>query len=138
MVEIQIEYLGDLRCKAKHGPSGVEIITDAPVDNFGRGESFSPTDLAATAYASCMLTIMGIVARNHGIDLGKVTVRVQKIMSQDPPRRIATLNVHFKIPLDPNHPKRQLLEQSARTCPVHHSLNENVERNVVFEWTGSQ
>ncbi|MCX7713243.1 MAG: OsmC family protein [Chthoniobacterales bacterium] len=137
MVEIHVEYLGDLRCKATHGPSGVELITDAPLDNHGRGESFSPTDLAATAYATCMLTIMGIVARNHKIDLGKVKARVQKIMSSDPPRRIAKINVLFSIPLPSDHPQRQLLEQSALACPVHHSLGENVERNVSFEWIGS-
>ena len=80
MVEISIKYMGDLRCEATHGPSGTVLVTDAPVDNEGRGESFSPTDIAATSLGSCMLTIMGIVARRHEIDLGATTVKVGKIM----------------------------------------------------------
>ena len=114
MVEISIQYLGDLRCEARHEPSGTVITTDAPVDNEGRGESFSPTDLAATSLGACMLTIMGIAARRHGIDLGKTTVKVLKEMTPQPPRLIAKLTVVFTIPLPADHPQRTLLENAAR------------------------
>lgn len=137
MVEINVRYLGDLRCEAVHGPSGVKIITDAPVDNEGRGESFSPTDLAATSLGTCMLTILGIVARRHNIDVGDVRVQIRKIMSAEPPRRIAKIEVIFRIPLTPDHPKRSLLEAASRACPVHLSLHPDVEQNIVFEWIGS-
>jgi putative redox protein len=136
MVEINVKYLGDLRCEAVHGPSGVKIITDAPVDNEGRGESFSPTDLAATSLGACMLTIFGIVARRHEIDPGEVTVNIRKIMTAEPPRRIARLEVLFRIPLPPDHPKRKLLEAASRACPVHLSLHPAVDQNIVFEWIG--
>jgi uncharacterized OsmC-like protein len=136
MVEISIQYLGDLRCEACHMPSGTVITTDAPVDNEGRGESFSPTDLAATSLGACMLTIMGIVARRHGIDLGKTTVKVLKEMSSQPPRRISKLSIIFTIPLPAAHEKRTLLENAARSCPVHLSLHPYVEQEVRFDWVG--
>jgi putative redox protein len=136
MVEISIKYMGDLRCEATHGPSGTVLVTDAPVDNEGRGESFSPTDLAATSLGSCMLTIMGIVARRHEIDLGATTVKVGKIMSAQPPRRIAKLEVVFTIPLPADHPQRKLLENAASSCPVHLSLHLDVVQEVRFDWVG--
>lgn len=134
MVEIDIQYLGDLRCEAVHGPSGVRIITDAPVDNEGRGESFSPTDLAATSLGLCMLTILGIVARRHGIDLGRSRARVQKIMSTDSPRRIAEIRVRLEIDLPADHPKRELLEKASRACPVHWSLHPDIRQEIEFVW----
>lgn len=136
MVEISIHYLGDLRCEARHEPSGTVITTDAPVDNEGRGESFSPTDLAATSLGTCMLTIMGISARRHGIDLGKTSVKVLKEMTQQPPRRIAKLTVVFTIPLPAEHPQRTLLENAARSCPVHLSLHPDVVQDTRFDWVG--
>ena len=136
MVEISIQYLGDLRCEALHKPSGTVIATDAPVDNEGRGESFSPTDLAATSLGTCMLTIMGIAARRHGIDLGKTTVKVLKEMTAQSPRRIAKLTVLFTIPLPAAHPQRSLLENAARTCPVHLSLHPDVVQDTRFDWVG--
>lgn len=136
MVDISIKYLGDLRCEATHGPSGKTLVTDAPVDNEGRGESFSPTDLAATSLGACMLTIMGIVARRHEIDLEKTTVQVRKIMTEKPPRSIARIEVVFTIPLPSTHPKRNLLEAGANSCPVHLSLHPNVEQVVQFDWVG--
>ena len=136
MVDISITYRGDLRCEAVHGPSGAVLATDAPVDNEGRGESFSPTDLAATSLGTCMLTIMGIAARRHGIDLGATTVKVRKEMSAQPPRRIARLTVVFTIPLPASHAKRELLENAARGCPVHLSLHPDVEQVMVFDWVG--
>lgn len=136
MVGISIKYLGDLRCEARHEPSGTVITTDAPVDNEGRGESFSPTDLAATSLGACMLTIMGIAARKQGIDLGETTVRVVKEMTSQPPRRIAKLTVVFTIPLPATHEKRALLENAARNCPVHLSLHPEVEQDMRFDWVG--
>ena len=136
MVEISIKYLGDLRCEALHEPSGTVIMTDAPVDNEGRGESFSPTDLAATSLGACMLTIMGIAARRQGIDLGETTVKVLKEMTAQPPRRIAKLTVVFTIPLPASHEKRAMLESAARSCPVHLSLHPEVVQEMRFDWVG--
>ena len=136
MVEISIKYLGDLRCEARHEPSGTVITTDAPVDNEGRGESFSPTDLAATSLGACMLTIMGIAARKQGVDLGNTQVKVLKEMTPKPPRRIAKLTVVFTIPLPASHEKRAMLEAAAKSCPVHLSLHPGVEQEMRFDWVG--
>jgi putative redox protein len=136
MVEISIKYLGDLRCEARHESSGTVITTDAPVDNEGRGESFSPTDLAATSLGACMLTIMGIAARKQGVDLGDTQVKVLKEMTPKPPRRIAKLTVVFTIPLPASHEKRAMLEEAARNCPVHLSLDPGVEQDTRFDWVG--
>lgn len=136
MVKIDIRYEGGLRCVATHGPSGVSIQTDAPVDNHGRGEAFSPTDLAATALGTCMVTLMGIAAERHQIDLRGLTVEVTKQMSTDAPRRIVRLAAIIRVPLPPDHPKRILLENAALTCPVHHSLHPEVEKPVDFRWVG--
>ena len=136
MVEISIKYLGDLRCEARHEPSGTVITTDAPVDNEGRGESFSPTDLAATSLGACMLTIMGIAARKQGVDLGDTQVKVLKEMTPKPPRRIAKLTVVFTNPLPASHEKRAMLEEAARNCPVHLSLDPGVEQEMRFDWVG--
>jgi len=134
MVEITISYEGSLRCNATHGPSGTTICTDAPRDNHGKGESFSPTDLVATALGSCMLTIMGIVAQKHQIDLSGATVTVQKEMITQPVRRIGRLAVHFKIPAKVTPEQRQMLENAAHTCPVHKSVHPDIEIPVTFEW----
>jgi uncharacterized OsmC-like protein len=136
MVEISIKYLGDLRCEARHESSGTVITTDAPVDNEGRGESFSPTDLAATSLGACMLTIMGIAARKQGVNLGDTQVKVLKEMTPKPPRRIAKLTVVFTIPLPASHEKRAMLEEAARNCPVHLSLDPGVEQEMRFDWVG--
>jgi uncharacterized OsmC-like protein len=134
MTEIKISYQGDLHCRAVHTASGAELQTDAPVDNQGRGENFSPTDLVATALGSCMATIMGIAARRHDIDLTGVEVTVRKIMSQDTPRRIARLEVDYHLPLPADHPKRALLEAAAMSCPVHHSLHPGIKQDIKFHW----
>jgi uncharacterized OsmC-like protein len=136
MVTINIRYEGGLRCAATHGPSGQKLHTDAPVDNHGRGESFSPTDLVATALGSCMATIMGIAADRHQIDLRGMTIEVTKEMSPDAPRRIAKLATKIKVPLPPDHPQRALLENAALTCPVHKSLSAEMEKPVDFDWAG--
>ena len=136
MVHSDITYLGGLRCEAVHGPSGTKILTDAPVDNHGKGEAFSPTDLMATSLGLCMATIIGIAAERHGVELKGMTVGVDKMMSTDTPRRIARIAVVFKIPLPPDHPQRKLLEAAALACPVHHSLHPDVVKDVTFEWVG--
>ena len=136
MVHSEITYLGGLRCEAVHGPSGTKILTDAPVDNHGKGEAFSPTDLAATSLGLCMATIMGIAAERHGVDLQGMTVGVDKVMSSDTPRRIVRIDVVFRIPLPADHPQRELLEAAALACPVHHSLHPDVEKPVRFDWIG--
>lgn len=136
MVHIDISYLGGLRCEATHSPSGSKIQTDAPVDNHGKGEAFSPTDLASTSLGACMATIMGIAAERHGIALDGMKISVDKTMSSDTPRRIARIEIVFTIPLPPDHPKRSLLEAAALACPVHHSLHPDVEKPVRFDWIG--
>lgn len=132
MVTIDISYQGGLRCSATHQPSGNVIQTDAPVDNNGRGEAFSPTDLVATALGCCMATIMGIVADRKGISLEGMDIRVRKHMSTDTPRRISRLEVDLKMPLPEDHPERKLLEGAALGCPVHHSLHPDI--GVVMNW----
>jgi putative redox protein len=134
MVQINLEYAGELRCHAQHGPSGQTLMTDAPVDNHGKGESFSPTDLVATALGSCMLTIMGIFAQRHEIDLRGTKVLVKKEMTTGPVRRIARLTTEIRLPIPASHPHREALERAALTCPVHQSLHEEVERPVQFIW----
>ena len=132
MVEINMEYVGDLHCTAVH-PSGAGIATDAPVDNQGKGESFSPTDLVATALGTCMLTTMGIVARRHDWDLAGSTARVVKKMVSEPYRRIGVLEVEIHVPREFDEKTRRALEKSAHTCPVHRSLG-GVEIPVTFTW----
>ncbi|MGB0065891.1 MAG: OsmC family protein [Terracidiphilus sp.] len=134
MVSIQVEYQGELHCKATHGPSGVELSTDAPKDNQGRGESFSPTDLVATALGSCMLTIMGIAARTLNIDISGATATVKKEMTATLPRRIARLAVRIHLPGAPSAADREKLERAAHTCPVHKSLHPDVQIPIEFTW----
>ncbi len=136
MVAISIRYEGGLRCAATHGPSAQSLHTDAPVDNHGRGESFSPTDLVATALGTCMATIMGLVAERHQVDLRGMTVQVTKVMTAEAPRRIARLVTTINVPLPSDHPQRILLENAALTCPVHHSLHPEIEKPVDFRWGG--
>ena len=134
MVKIDLSYQGDLRVEAQHGPSGTRLHTDAPVDNQGKGESFSPTDLVATGLGSCMATIMGIVSRKHAIDLQGMEIRVEKIMSQTAPRRIAALEVDFQIPVRPEEDQVKLLEDAAHTCPVALSIHPDIQVRTQFFW----
>jgi len=110
------------------------LETDAPVDNEGKGESFSPTDLVATALATCMATIMGIMAKRHSIDLTGMEVVTTKEMSPDVPRRIVALKSRITVPLPGDHPQRKLLEAAALGCPVHHSLDPRIDKPVEFIW----
>jgi len=137
MIQIFTEYQGGLRCEATHGPSKNKLITDAPVDNHGKGESFSPTDLVATALGVCMATVMGIYAEQHGIDLRGMKVTVGKEMTQVPVRRIARLTCEIVVPLPPTHPRREALERAALTCPVMQSLLSEIEKPVTFVWSGA-
>lgn len=134
MVEIQLAYEGDLHCVAKHMPSGTVISTDAPVDNNGRGESFSPSDLVATAVPACMATIMGIVAKRKNISLEGMKMSVRKHMAEDLPRRIAKLEVGIQVPLPADHTDRKLLENAAVTCPVHQSIHPDIELVIDWHW----
>lgn len=133
MVRVSVVYQGDLRTIARHEPSSHELTTDAPVDNEGRGESFSPTDLVGTALGTCMLTIMGIVARRHDWDLTGARVTVDKHMATEP-RRIGRLDVVFDLPGHLGEDARHALEKAAAGCPVHHSLHPDVVVDVKYRY----
>ena len=132
-VLISTVYLGDLRTSAVHGPSGTTLFTDAPVDNQGKGESFSPTDLAATALASCILTILGIQARGLGLDFRGMRIDVEKHMTAQPPRRIAKLDVAIHMPAGIPEDLRPRLMRAAEACPVKQSLHPDTE--IVLDWS---
>ncbi|MEO6709798.1 MAG: OsmC family protein [Planctomycetota bacterium] len=134
MVTIVMEYQGELRCRATHTPSKTELTTDAPVDNQGKGESFSPTDLVATALGTCMLTTMGIVAARHGWSMQGASATVVKEMVADPVRRIGRLRVSINLPTPLEAKAREALERAAHTCPVHRSLAANVDVPLEFIW----
>ena len=134
MVSIDVEYKGDLRCEAQHGPSNSKILTDAPTDNHGKGEAFSPTDLVATSLATCVMTILGIVAAKHSVDLAGSRVNVEKHMSNDAPRRIARLPVKVEIRGDVDEVMRQKLEMAALACPVHKSLHPDIDAPITFNY----
>lgn len=136
MVEIKLSYEGDLHCSAIHTPSGSTLVTDAPVDNNGLGQAFSPTDLVATALASCMATVIGIVAKRKEIAVEGMTVVVRKHMTTDQPRRIGRLELDLDIPLPASHPDRKILESAARGCPVHHSIHPEIEVVMNWRWQG--
>ena len=135
MVKTKTTYEGGLHCSMVHEPSGATLSTDAPVDNNGKGESFSPTDLVGAALAGCMSTIMGIVAERKGINLEGMTVEVAKHMNADP-RRIGKLEVVITVPLPSDYPDRKLLEQAALSCPVKHSLHPDIEIPITWKWVG--
>ncbi len=134
MVEAMIRYEGGLHCSAVHGPSQSVVETDAPVDNMGRGERYSPTDLVGTALATCVATTMGIVADRNGVDLTGMTLRVRKHMTAEPPRRIAKLELEIRIPLAEDHPHRARLEAAGKACPVRRSLHPDVVVDEAYLW----
>ena len=127
----RVEYKGELRTEAVHLKSGKTIITDAPIDNQGKGEAFSPTDLVATALGSCMITIMGIVAEREGIALDGTTAEVEKVMTTSP-RRIGEVKIKIKFIQKLNRDQRDKLERAAKTCPVSGSLSEDLKETVEF------
>ncbi len=134
MVEINGRYQGDLHCSARHGPSGSVLSTDAPKDNQGRGEAFSPTDLVATALGTCIATTMAIAARKHAVELRGLRFEVSKEMSSDTPRRIARITTQIWLPISAQHPAAAALEGAARNCPVHHSLHPDIDRPLTLHW----
>lgn len=134
MTTISIDYTGQLHCQAEHDLSGRSLETDAPVDNNGLGQSFSPTDLVATALGSCMATVMGIAASQRGYDLKGMAVTVNKHMSEDLPRRIVILEVCVTMPLPEDHVDRDVLEKVAHSCPVYHSLSSDIEVPISWRW----
>jgi putative redox protein len=132
MVEMKAVYEGQLRCSVTHGPSGERIRTDAPKDNQGRGEAFSPTDLMAAALGSCMLTIMGIYAKRHELDIAGATADITKEMTATAPRRIAKLTVTLTFGKPVGQAHRQALENAGQTCPVYKSLHPDIEKVLKF------
>ncbi len=136
MPTVKTTYLGDLRTDSTHLQSGNKLITDAPTDNMGKGEAFSPTDLLATATGTCILTTMAIVAQRDGIDLANSEVEVTKIMTQTPPRRVARLEINLKMKSNVVLSSEQIkkLENTAHKCPVSLSLHPDVEQVLLFQW----
>ncbi len=133
MVKCRLIYEGNLHCTLEHGPSGAKVSTDAPVDNHGKGESFSPTDLMCSATAACMSTIMGIYAQENGIDLTGMRLEVTKEMSANP-RRIARISVDIYPPLPEDTPHREALLQCVMGSPAMRSLHPDIEVPVTWHW----
>lgn len=129
----KVTYLGELRTSSIHINSGSEIISDAPLDNNGKGEAFSPTDTVANALASCMFTVMGIKAREMEVDFSGSIAEVTKIMGTDP-RRITEIHVTFSMSINPDEKTKTILERTAMTCPVFFSLHPDIKKEVVFNW----
>ena len=135
MVTISVRYEGDLRCVAVHEPSGAELRTDAPRDNEGLGQSFSPTDLVATGLATCVMTIIGNVARRDGIDVAGMTATIEKHMVADPHRRIGRLPMTVTIPGRLDEGQKQKLERAAGLCPVSQSVRGEIDLPLTFVYT---
>jgi putative redox protein len=133
-VKIHVEYLGDLHCSVTHGPSGQTFLTDAPIDNQGKGEYISPTDLAAASIGSCVATIMGIVARNNNIDINGMKIDVTKEMVNQPFRRIGKLSLNIQFPHQLSKEHFGMLSNVVRTCPVTRSLSQEVKLDYNFSF----
>tara|TARA_B100000029_G_C17403453_1_gene897941 strand:- start:188 stop:598 length:411 start_codon:yes stop_codon:yes gene_type:complete len=134
MTKIHAVYEGGLRCKAVHKLSNSELITDAPLDNCGKGESFSPTDLIATAFITCVSTIMGIAAENSGIDICNFEITAEKKMSKNLPRRISEIIVDIYMKNRYSEKEKKIFQNAAETCPVHKSLSNNLKKTITFHW----
>lgn len=135
MVKCKMTYQGGLHTLLQHGPSGATVATDAPVDNHGKGESFSPTDLMCSAMAACMATIMGIYADEKGLNLEGLTIEVSKVMSANP-RRIARIETEITVPLPADTPHKQALEDCALGSPAMRSLHPDIEVPITWNWIG--
>ncbi len=133
MATIETTYLGELRTEATHVQSGTKIISDAPTDNQGKGEAFSPTDLLSASLASCMMTIMGIKARANGIEIENTHCSITKIMAADP-RRVSEIVINFKFPKTYTEKEQRILEHAALNCPVILSLHPDLKKTVNFGW----
>ncbi|WP_299397052.1 OsmC family protein [uncultured Gelidibacter sp.] len=129
----KVVYLGDLRTECTHQQSGNAFITDAPLDNNGKGLAFSPTDTVATGLASCMITVMGIKARDMDVDMTGTTAEVTKTMASNP-RRISKIEVVLNLPFEADDKTKKILENTANTCPVHSSLHPDIEKVITFNW----
>ena len=136
MYQMTAEYIGGLRTTGTHVKSGNTIITDAPVDNNGRGEAYSPTDLVSSALCSCMITIMGIVAARENIVFEGITATIEKIMTTEPPRKIAEIRIAFTLPNPQQLSAKQaeVLKRAAHTCPVALSLHPDIRQEVTFNF----
>jgi putative redox protein len=133
LTTIETTYLGGLRTEATHIQSGNKLITDAPTDNQGRGEAFSPTDLLSASLGSCMLTIMGILARNQNINIDDTKCSITKIMAANP-RRVGEIKIAFQFPEQYSEKEQKMLENAALTCPVYESLHPDLVKTVDFGW----
>lgn len=134
MATSKITYIGDLRTTSVHLKSGKEIITDAPIDNQGKGEAFSPTDLLATSLGNCMLTIVGIAARSHGFDIDGTIAEITKVMAENP-RRVVEIHVSLQFPKNNYSEKEKaIIERSAKTCPVAYSLHPDIKQEITFSY----
>jgi uncharacterized OsmC-like protein len=129
----KVTYLGELRTSSIHLQSGSEIISDAPTDNNGKGEAFSPTDTVANGLASCMFTVMGIKAQDLGVDFSGSTAEVTKIMAAEP-RRISEIHINFNMNLAADEKTKTILERTAMTCPVFYSLHSDIKKEISFVW----
>ena len=136
MATVQTKYLGELRTESVHMQSGTKLITDAPTDNHGRGESFSPTDLLATAYGACVFSIIGIAAQTHGFSVEGAEVHTTKVMGNNP-RRIIELITEFIFPNNKYSAKeRKIIELAAKECPVYNSLHPDMKKTVTYKYLG--
>ncbi len=133
MATSTIKYVGDLRTVCIHLQSGTQILTDAPTDNHGKGEAFSPTDLVATALGSCMVSIMAIKSKDLNVDLKDSTLEVNKIMQAEP-RKIAKIIVVLNMTIAPDSKTKIILERAAMTCPVFLSLHPDIDKEITFNW----
>jgi len=129
----KVTYLGNLRTECEHLKSGNTYITDAPTDNNGKGEAFSPTDTVATGLANCMLTVMGIKAAQMEVTLDGSVAMVTKTMASNP-RRISKIEINMQLPADISQKNQRILENTGNTCPVHHSLHPDIEKVIEFNW----
>ena len=133
MVTSKVIYLGELRTTSIHLQSGSEFMTDAPIDNNGNGEAFSPTDTVANALATCMFTVMGIKAHDMNVDISNSTAEVTKVMAAEP-RRISEIHITFSMNAVVDDKAKTILERTANTCPVHYSLHPDIKKEIVFNW----
>lgn len=135
MTKMKTVYLGGLRSEVEHLQSGTKLVTDAPLDNHGKGESFSPTDLFASSLGCCMLTIMGISAESYGFNIEGTTIETEKIMGTNP-RRVVEIKLDIHFPKGANYTDQQkrLIEAAARTCPVANSLNPEIKKTITFNY----
>ncbi len=131
MFTAEVIYLGELRTEALHVRSGEKIITDAPIDNQGKGEAFSPTDLVSSALCSCMITLMGISINGHNMNVGRIVANVEKVMASNP-RRIGEIKINFSISGELSEKQQVILEHAARTCPVSLSLHPDLIQTIHF------